>query len=118
MRGLILEGMSLSRAPRRTRKSRPAGPTVQAIEVTEHMSVTGQRLVMAHESGDWSLGWIAVSNPARPDSGRGEPRVQVLPEAAWHHLAITGALPDGVAPRSVGISQVRVLALFVPTAIF
>ncbi|MER6830934.1 hypothetical protein ABT352_33410 [Streptosporangium sp. NPDC000563] len=91
---------------------------MQAIEVTKHMSVTGQRLVLAHESGDWSLGWMATSNPARPDSGRGELRVQVLPEAAWHHLAITGSLPEGVTPRSVPISQVRVLALFVPTAIF
>lgn len=91
---------------------------MQAIEITEHTQVTGQRLVRAHESGDWSLGWVAVSNPARPDSGRGELRVQVLPEAAWHHLAITGALPEGVTPQWVGLSKVRVLALFVPTAIF
>ncbi|MEV7011786.1 hypothetical protein [Streptosporangium sp. NPDC051022] len=107
--------MRLSRAHR---KPLPAGPTVQAVELTEHMSVTGQRLIRRHESGDWSLGWVAVSNPAPPDSGHGELRVQVLSEEAWHHLAITGALPEGEGPRSVPISQVRVLTLLVPLTVF
>ncbi|GHE31590.1 hypothetical protein GCM10017673_37920 [Streptosporangium violaceochromogenes] len=113
----MLYGMR--RLRRASGKIRPAaGPTVQAIEISEHMSVTGQRLIRRTESGDWSFGWIAVSNPRPPGSGRGEPRLQVLPEEAWHHLAIVGTLPPGESPRELPVSQVRVLVLVVPQTMF